>query len=119
MAQVELQKDKLQQLRAQMVYIAAEKRNGIWNPAKYLAAHPVSFPFLLDEDCSVTKAYGLYHGLARDAFRIAHPATLIINRGGQIEFIYRGNKQTDRADLEHVKDVLRDLTYNLHNAGAG
>jgi peroxiredoxin len=109
MAQVELRKDELRQLGAQLVYIAAEKRNGLWKPANYFAAHPVSFPFLLDEDCSVTKAYGLYHRLSRDAFRIAHPATLVVNRNGQIEFIYRGEGQRDRVSMAEITSVLRDL----------
>lgn len=117
MAQVELRKDELGQLGAQLVYIAAEKRNGLWKPANYLAAHPVSFPFLLDEDCSVTKAYGLYHKLARDAFRIAHPATLVVNRIGKIEFIYRGAGQTDRISLAEITRVFRDAKSGAHGAG--
>lgn len=77
----------LDELGVPLIYIAAEKRHGIWRPAKYLAEHPVSFPFLLDEDRSVTKAYGLYHALDRDAFRIAHPATLVVSRTGLIQYI--------------------------------
>ena len=114
MAQVEPYKEKIRQLGAEVVYIAAEKRNGIWKPEKYLAAHPISFPFLLDEDRSVTKAYGLYQSLAHDAIRIAHPATLVIARNQRIEFIYRGDSQTDRAGLEEVMTVLRKV-----NSAAG
>ncbi|MBV9625774.1 MAG: redoxin domain-containing protein [Acidobacteria bacterium] len=109
MAQVESRKDEIRQLGGQLVYIAAEKRNGIWKPEKYLRAHPVSFPFLLDEDRSVAKAYGLYHRLAHDAFKIAYPATLVITQDQRIEFIYRGASQTDRAALEEVMSVLRKL----------
>ena len=84
------------------MYIAAEKRGGLWKPAKYLSECPTAFPFLLDEDRAVTKAYGLYHALAHDAFRIAHPATLVIDRVGVVRYIYRGDDQTDRAPLEEV-----------------
>ncbi len=100
---------ELQSLRAGLVYIAAEKRDGLWKPEKYLRENPVAFPFLLDEDRAVTKAYGLYHALSHEAFRIAHPATLVVNRAGMVRYIYRGDSQTDRAPMEEVFAVLRAL----------
>ena len=92
-----------------MLYIAAEKREGFFKPGEYLQQHPVSFPFLLDEDRKVTRTYGLYHRIGMDAFNIAHPATLVLDRGGEIRFIYRGDGQADRAPLEQVLDALRKL----------
>ena len=68
-------KTDIEQAGAQLVYIAAEKSTGVWKPAKFLQSHPVSYPFLLDEDRLVTKAYGLYHGLGIDAINIAHPGS--------------------------------------------
>jgi peroxiredoxin len=108
MAQLEPLKEQIGQLGASLVYIAAEKSEGVWKPAKYLSEHPSSFPFLLDEDRSVTKAYGLYHAFGHDAFRIAHPATLIVDRSG-IRYIYRGENQTDRAPVEEILSVLRKI----------
>src|SRR5579864_2183882 len=92
-----------------LLYIAAEKRRGVFKPEKYFAEHPVSFPFLLDEDRQVTKRYGLYHRLGTDAFNIAHPATLVVDRSGVIRFLYRGDGQADRAPLEQVLDALKKL----------
>ena len=109
MAQLEPLKEQIAQLGASLVYIAAEKREGVWNPAKYLSNHPVSFPFVLDEDRSVTKAYGLYHAFGHDAFRIAHPATLIMDGSGVLRYIYRGENQTDRAPVDEVSDSLRRI----------
>lgn len=109
MAQVESLKDRISNAGASLLYVAAEKRNGVFKPAKYLLEHPVSFPFLLDEDRSVVKSYGLYHRLGMDAFNIAHPATMAIDRGGVIRFIYRGDGQDDRAPLEQVLDAVRKL----------
>jgi peroxiredoxin len=110
MAQLEPHRNEIVQLGANLVYIAAEKRDGLWKPAKNLAEHPVAFPFLLDEDRSVTKAYGLYHAFGTDAFRIAHPATLIVDRGGTIRYIYRGENQTDFAPADEVLAALRKIT---------
>lgn len=107
MAQLELAKDEILQTGAQLIYIAAEKGDGVWNPRKFLQQHPVSFPFLLDEGRTVTKAYGLYHRLGIDAFNIAHPASVVVDRNRTIRYIYRGDSQSDRAPLEQVLAAVR------------
>jgi peroxiredoxin len=109
MAQLEPLKEQIEQLGAKLVYIAAERGEGVWKPAKYLSEHPVSFPFLLDEDRAVTKAYGLYHAFGPDAFRIAHPATLIVDQSGTVQYIYRGENQTDYPPVEEALDALRKI----------
>jgi peroxiredoxin len=110
MAQLELTKQEIQQAGVELVYIAAEKATGVWKPAKFLQSHPVSFPFLLDEDRSVTKAYGLYHRIGMDALNIAHPATLVINRDRVVRYIYRGDNQTDRAPFNQVMEAVNRLS---------
>ena len=95
-------KDQIAQAGAEFAYIAAEKRSGVFQPAKFLAKNPISFAFLLDEDRTVTKAYGLYHLIGMDALNIAHPATLVIDRGHTVRYIYPGENQEDRAALEPV-----------------
>ena len=109
MAQLEPYQGEIQRAGAQLVYIAAEKGEGMFKPAKYLAAHTISFPFLLDEDRSVTKAYGLYHRFGHDAINIAHPASLVVDRGGTVRYIYRGDSQTDRAPVEEILDAIKEL----------
>ena len=109
MAQFEPLKEEIAQAGARAVFIAAEKREGFFKPEKFLAKRPVSFPFLLDEDRAVTKAYGLYHRIGKDAFNIAHPATLVIDRTGVVRFIYRGENQLDRTPLGPVLETLKRL----------
>jgi peroxiredoxin len=110
MAQLELMKTEIQQAGAQLTYIAAEKGSGVWKPARFLQSHPVSFPFLLDEDRSVTKAYGLHHALGMDAINIAHPASLVIDRDRNVRYIYRGTSHTDRAPFHQVIEAVRELS---------
>ena len=110
MAQFEPMKAELEQAKARLVFIAAEKRGGMFKPEKFLDKNPVAFPFLLDEDRSVTKAYGLYHRFGKDAINIAHPATLVIDSAGTVRYIYRGDNQNDRAPLEKVFAGVRQLT---------
>jgi peroxiredoxin len=110
MAQVESIKDVLSSTGAELAYIAAEKREGVFKPAKFLEKNPVSFPFLLDEDRVVTKSYGLYHLIGMDAINIAHPATLVIDRERMVRYIYRGDNQHDRAPLADVMAAMKQIS---------
>lgn len=109
MTQLESQKREIDATGARLVYIAAEKRGGVWKPETYLAKHPISFPFLLDEDRTVTKAYGLHHLIGVDALDIAHPATLVVDQGGAVRWIYRGENQHDRAPIEGVLKAVEQV----------
>jgi len=110
MAQFEPLKSEIASAGCELLYIAAEKRSGLFKPARFLARHPVSFPLLLDEDRTVTKEYGVYHRLGHDAIHIARPATLVIDDGGVVRFIYRGANQTDRIPVAAVLEVLKKLS---------
>ena len=92
-----------------MAFIAAEKRDGVWKPGRFLGKHPIGSVFLLDEDRTVIKAYGLHHALGADAINIAHPATLMISRDGVVRYIYRGDSQLDRASLDEVIGALQGI----------
>jgi peroxiredoxin len=107
MAQLEPHQDEIERAGS-LLYIAAEKRGGLFKPEKYLAEHPISFPFLLDEDRTVTKAYGIYHRLGRDAFKIARPATFVVDRKGMLRFVYVGYGQKDRADVNSMLQALNE-----------
>ncbi len=110
MTQFESRKPEIEAAGAQLVFIAAEKRDGVWKPEKFLEKHPISSVFLLDEDRAVTKAYGVHHAFGTDAINIAHPATLVIGRDtdrGIVRYIYRGANQLDRAPLDDVIQALQ------------
>jgi peroxiredoxin len=109
MTQFESRIKDIQSDGAQLVFIAAEKRDGVWKPGKFLEKHPIQSPFLLDEDRSVMKAYGLHHALSTDALNIAHPATLIIDPNKTIRYIYRSDNQNDRAPIDQVVAALQSL----------
>ena len=84
------------------MFVAAEKRGGFFKPEKFLERRHISFPFLLDEDRAVTKAWGLYNRIALDAFHISKPATFVVGSDGVVKYAYVGKSQTDRAPLDHV-----------------
>ena len=109
MTQFESRRQDIETAGAQLVFIAAEKQDGVWRPGKFFAKHPIANLFLLDEDRAVTKAYGLHHAFGTDAINIAHPATLVIDRAGSVRYIYRGDNQLDRAPLDEVLGVLQEI----------
>jgi peroxiredoxin len=106
MAQFEPLQTELEQLGASLLFVAAEKREGMFKPERFFGKHPVAFPFLLDEDRSATKAYGVYNRLSLEAIDIAKPATFVVDRNGIIRFIHVGNNQLDRAPLEQVMEAV-------------
>jgi|GEM_PF-349518 peroxiredoxin Q/BCP len=92
-----------------LVYIAAEKLGGLFKPEEYLAAHPVSFPFLLDEDRSITRAWGVYLPFSYDSIRIARPATFVVDAAANIRYIHVGGTQFDRAPVHEVIQALQTV----------
>jgi peroxiredoxin len=109
MAQFESRIADIEAAGAKLAFIAAQKRGGMWKPERFLERHPILSVFLLDEDRSVTRAYGVHHALGADAINIAHPATLIIDRGAFVRYIYRGDNQFDRAPLDEVLGTLQHI----------
>jgi peroxiredoxin len=103
----------------QLVCIAAEKRDGLWEPEKFLRQNPLSYPFLLDEDRMVVKAYGLYHRVGIDAWNVSHPATLVLDRTTRVRYIHKGTSQGDRAPMEDVMKALRKVSAGSAGASAG
>ena len=93
-----------------LVCIAAEKRAGMWEPEKYLRSHGLSLHFLLDEDREVVKAYGVFHRIGIDAWNVAHPATLVIDRYSRVRYIFKGSSQSDRAPMDEVLKALTRVT---------
>jgi peroxiredoxin len=108
MTQFESHKSDFEAVNAAVWFIAAEKRRGIFGPEKFFEKQPSSFPFLLDEDRAVTKAYGVYHRIGIDAWDIAHPASFVIGLDGKVRYIYVGNTQLDRAPLEELLKALKE-----------
>lgn len=116
MAQLEPRKAEIEATGASLLYIAAEKRGGMFKPEKYLKEHPVSFPFLLDEDRRVTKAYGIYHRIGVDAFNIARPATFVVEPSGTIRYAFVGGNQHERSPVADFLEAARRIDASQPNS---
>jgi peroxiredoxin len=109
MTQFESRRPEIEAAGAHLAFIAAEKRDGVWKLGSFLEKHPIASVFLLDEDRSVTKDYGIHHAFGADAINIAHPATFVIDRDRWVRYIYRGDNQLDRAPLDDVIGSLQEI----------
>lgn len=89
-----------------IIAIAAQKRTGA---AQWLARHPQPFLWLVDADRVVIKAYGVYNSFSYDAWKMAHPASLLIDQDGTIKFIYRAANQWDMPSKEVMLTGLKHL----------
>ncbi len=67
--------------------IAAQKIDSITGAKKFVEEHNYRFPILFDETREITKAYGVYHFIGFDAYRISHPAAFILDPEGRIQWI--------------------------------
>lgn len=74
--------------------------------AAYRQRHPHPFPLLADEARRVVRSYGVYVALNFESFRIARPATFLIDPGGLIRFIHVGRHQFDRPSVEQIMAIL-------------
>jgi len=106
MAQFEPYKEEIEG-RGSLVFIAAEKRGGIFKPEKFLERQPTAFPFLLDEDRRVTKSYGIYVAMNIESINIARPACFVVGRDDDVRYLYLGKNQFDRAPMDQLMQAFK------------
>lgn len=71
--------------------------------ARAFSAHSdLPFPLIADPDRGVIRAYGVYHFLSLDAFRMARPSSFLIDRAGRIRLLHVGANQFDRPALAQM-----------------
>jgi peroxiredoxin len=106
MAQVESSYEEFEKRNAAVVFVAAQKIEGLFRGKKHIEERKYPFPVLFDEARKVTRAYGVYHAFGHDAYNIAHPATFVIGRDGKICWIAVSPNQQERPSIEDILDQL-------------
>jgi len=89
-----------------VIFIAAQKIDGLFRGKEHVRKHQYPFPLLFDEKREVTHAYGVYHRLAKDAFNIARPAIFVVGRTGRICWIAVSPSQRERPRLEDIFEAI-------------
>jgi methyl-accepting chemotaxis protein len=70
------------------------------------------FPFLIDQEREVIKAFDVYNPINIDAFRIAHPSLFLISPEGKIIYAYVGKNQKDRPSQDETYQQVHRLLSN-------
>ena len=106
MAQFESLYEEFTRRDAALIFIAAQKIEGIFRGKEHVEKRKYPFPLLFDETRKVTRAYGVYHGLGIDAYNIAHPATFVVGPDGRICWIAVCSSQRERPPLHEVLSAI-------------
>jgi methyl-accepting chemotaxis protein len=99
---------KYKDLGISIIIIVGQKQQAV---EKWLKDNPMPFPFLIDEDRSVIKAFDVYHPFGLTAYKISHPSLFLISPEGKVVYSYVGKNQSDRpTDQETYKQVHQLLS---------
>jgi len=82
-----------------VLLVLCQKRESV---ARWLRAHPLPFPILIDEDRSAAKLWGAYVALSYDSIHIARPASFVVDAGGVVRYARISRHQFDDAPLTDV-----------------
>ena len=85
-----------------MVFIAAQKIDGLFKGREYLNKHKYPFPVLFDEGRDVTRAYGVHHALGIDAYNIARRSVFVIGGEGRVCWIAVSAHQREAPEVQAV-----------------
>ena len=76
---------------------------------RWLEDNPQPFPWLFDTARSMVQSYGVYNRISYDAWRMAHPAAVLVDIAGTVRFVYRCAHQWDVPPSAVILDALERL----------
>lgn len=100
--------NRFEDRRARVVAIAVQKIDGLLKARRFVEEHRYRFPILFDETRETTKAYGVYHFVGADAFRIARPAVFVLDRKLTIRWIAVSPHQRARPSSDRLIEAVED-----------
>ena len=106
MAQFESSFPEFQRRQINVVFIAAQKLDGLFRGKKFMDGRLYPFPVLFDENRIVTRAYGVHHALGIDAFNIAKRSVFLVDGDGVVRWIAVSPHQMEAPGIE---DILRAI----------
>jgi len=95
-------RDRFRELRSHdldVLVVLCQKPSSV---ARWVAAHPLPFPILIDEDRSAAKRWGAYVALSYDSIHIARPASFVVDASGVVRYARVSRHQLDDAPLTEV-----------------
>ncbi len=98
--------DEFNQRGLRIVCIAAQKIHGVGGAKKFIEKHHYRFPILFDETRATTKAYGVYHRVGLDAYRIAHPGAFLLDDSQTIQWIAVSPNQAELPTKPQILEAI-------------
>ena len=86
-----------------MVAIVAQRSAPV---RRYIEETGLPFYILIDEDRSVTKAYGVWHKVGIDAWNISRPALFVVSKEGIVRAAWVAERQEEFPGSE---EILKEL----------
>ena len=87
---------------AGVVFIAAQKIDGLFRGKEHIHKHAYPFPVLFDEKRQVTRAYGVYQALGVDTLNLARRALFVVGSEGTIRRIAVSPNQREAPPFEEI-----------------
>jgi peroxiredoxin len=106
MTQFESAYDEFSKRQAGVVFIAAQKIEGLFRGKEHVQKRRYPFPILFDETRAVTRAYGVHHALGIDAYNIARRAAFVVGPGGKICWIAVSPHQREAPPIEDILSAI-------------
>jgi peroxiredoxin len=106
MTQFESTNNEFIRRNAGVVFIAAQKIDGLFKGKEHVQKRKYPFPVLFDETREVTRAYGVHHAFGIDAYNIARRATFVVGGEGKICWIAVSPQQREAPPIENVLSAI-------------
>lgn len=97
---------RIEEAGAAVVFVLCQDRAAV---ARWLDRNPFPSPVVVDGDRAIAKAWGVYHRFGVDAFRIARPASFVVDGSGTVRFAFVASHQFESADVDRLAERLEAL----------
>ena len=91
---------------AGVVFIAAQKIDGLFRGKEHIHKHAYPFPVLFDEKRNVTRTYGVYQALGVDTFNLARRAVFVVGGDGNVCWIAISPHQREAPPIREILDAI-------------
>jgi peroxiredoxin len=89
-----------------VLFISAQKIDGVFKGKAHLNKHHYPFAVLFDETREVTRAYGVHHALGVDAYNIARRSVFVIGGEGEVCWIAVSPHQREAPELQAILQAI-------------
>jgi peroxiredoxin len=106
MAQFESSYQEFTKRNTGVVFVAAQKIDGLFKGKEHVQKHAYPFPVLFDESREVTRAYGVYQAFGVDTYNLARRSAFLIGGGGKVLWIAVSPHQREAPSIQDFLAVI-------------